>query len=109
YSLQIPDAANWEETGKNKLIVRLPQALREADIRVAFSSVSVEDATAALTKRTLSEIQTASRTEWNKVLGQVQVKGDADREKLFYSLLYRTVQSPYVISEKDGRYRGHDG
>ena len=109
YALEIPDATRWEEAGKNKLIVRLSQALRQADVRVAFSSVSAEDATAALTKRTLNEIQTASRAEWNKVLGQVQVKGDAEREKLFYSLLYRTVQSPYVISEKDGRYRGHDG
>jgi putative alpha-1,2-mannosidase len=109
YALEISDAAKWEESGKHQLLVSLPQALRESDIKVAFSSVSTEDAIAALTMRSLSEVRSASRSEWNKVLGHIAVEGDPEREKLFYSLLYRTVQSPYVISEKDGRYRGHDG
>jgi putative alpha-1,2-mannosidase len=43
------------------------------------------------------------------LLGHIRVKGDRRKEKLFYSLLYRTMQSPYMVSEKDGSYRSTDG
>src|SRR5690606_30280616 len=46
---------------------------------------------------------------WEENLSRVEVKGDIYLEKLFYSLLYRTIQSPFLISETDGAYRTIDG
>ncbi len=51
----------------------------------------------------------AAAQAWHALLTRVRVRGDADRERLFYSLLYRTLQSPYMVSGPDGRYRATDG
>lgn len=55
------------------------------------------------------QMKVQSHEGWNNVLSRIKVKGNPEREKLFYSMLYRTVQSPYVISETDGSFRATDG
>ncbi|QDA60420.1 glycoside hydrolase domain-containing protein [Hymenobacter jejuensis] len=113
YYLEITQSVQWETTDLHQLIARLPAgAAGEVEMRVAFSSVSVEHARAALAARrtaTFEALRQESRQAWNALLTHVQVKGEPAREKLFYSLLYRTLQSPYVVSEPDGTYRAIDG
>lgn len=113
YYLEISQPVQWEPTSAHQLVARLPATgAADVEVRVAFSSVSVEYARAAVqaeAARSFAEVRRASRQAWDARLGRVQVQGEPDREKLFYSLLYRTLQSPYVVSEPDGHYRAIDG
>jgi putative alpha-1,2-mannosidase len=113
YYLEINQQVQWDSVGHHQLVARLTAGgSADAEVRVAFSSVSVAAARATVqgqAKATFTQVQAASRQAWNTQLGRVQVQGEPDREKLFYSLLYRTLQSPYVVSEPDGQYRATDG
>lgn len=102
-------ALNITDQGEHHLLLIPSDTTRSATIRVDFSSVDEAHAVAALPAGTLNEVQHKSTQGWNELLQRIQVKGPADRIKLFYSLLYRTVQSPYIVSEKDGAYRAVDG
>ncbi|CAM4404090.1 Putative alpha-1,2-mannosidase [Pedobacter westerhofensis] len=109
YYITIDKPVKWADSANHKLTATLDASESNAEIRVSFSSVDVAHAKSALDKREFVQMQTASTRGWDEVLNHIYVKGDAEREKLFYSLLYRTMQSPYVISEKDGSYRATDG
>lgn len=93
----------------HRLSVTLPGRDKDAEIRIALSSVSGAYAKENLWADSFDQLKNVSTAGWNKLLAGIKVQGDPEREKLFYSLLYRTVQSPYVVSEKDGIYRGTDG
>jgi putative alpha-1,2-mannosidase len=110
YYLEFNKAVNFEETAnRHQLIARLPGSEKDAEIRIALSSVSVKYAKGNLFLGSFEALKKLSYNGWNDVLNKISVKGDPEREKLFYSLLYRTVQSPYVISENDGSYRATNG
>ena len=113
YYLELNQPVQWAAAGAHQLIARLPPAgAPEVEVRVAFSSVSVEAARATGQREaagSFEQVRQAARQAWNALLSRVRVQGPADRERLFYSLLYRTLQSPYVVSEPDGRYRAIDG
>jgi len=98
-----------QPAGDRKLIVTPAADVTEIEMNISFSSTSVAYAEKELSKLTFDQLKTQSKEGWNKHLNRIQVKGDKDREKLFYSLLYRTVQSPYQISETDGNYKAIDG
>jgi putative alpha-1,2-mannosidase len=78
-------------------------------INIAFSSVDVAHAVLSQATENFAQLKLKSQQDWNKVLGVIKVQGDTARTKLFYSLLYRTVQSPYLVSEQDGSFRATDG
>ncbi|QJD96841.1 glycoside hydrolase family 92 protein [Mucilaginibacter robiniae] len=109
YSLKFDQPVQFTPSAEHILTVTFPQQVQQAQIRIALSSVDVAHAEAALSTRSYEQLKAQSQQGWNQVLNRVQVKGNSEREKLFYSLLYRTVQSPYVISEPDGSYRATDG
>ena len=109
YALTIGKPVKWTDSGNHKLTAVLAAKETEADIRIAFSSVDVAHAKANLDQQGFAALQALSTKAWDTVLGKVKVKGDAEESRLFYSLLYRTMQSPYVISEKDGSFRSTDG
>ncbi|WP_414703893.1 glycoside hydrolase domain-containing protein [Pontibacter sp. 13R65] len=109
YAMQFRQPVSLEALNKHELIAWLDSDVQEAALEVAFSSVDVAYARAALASETLEEMSRKSASDWNQLLGRIQVKGNPEREELFYSLLYRTVQSPYVVSEEDGKYRAIDG
>jgi putative alpha-1,2-mannosidase len=109
YSIVIDKPVNWTDSANHKLTAVLAANETEADIRIAFSSVDVAHAKANLGGQAFAALQTASTKGWDEVLGRIKVEGDPERAKLFYSLLYRTMQSPYVISEKDGSYSATNG
>ncbi|WP_461489105.1 glycoside hydrolase domain-containing protein [Pontibacter sp. HJ8] len=109
YALQINQPVKWTSRNAHQLIATLAPNQREVQVEIAFSSVDVAHAKAALGKDSFEEMKQKSSRDWNQHLGRIQVKGDPEREKLFYSLLYRALQSPYVVSEEDGVYRAIDG
>lgn len=54
-------------------------------------------------------VKTSARAMWNSFLSKVDVKTDNDDQKsIFYTALYHTGISPYLLSDVDGRYLGMD-
>ena len=50
-----------------------------------------------------------ARAGWEKRLDRVHVHGgSADNRTIFYTAMYHCAISPYLFSDVDGRYRGHD-
>lgn len=87
YHLEINQPVQWETTKEHQLVARLPDnSAPDVEVRVAFSSVSVDDARATVQRQaqaSFAEVRRAASQAWNALLTRVQVQGDADREKLF--------------------------
>ncbi|MDR6197755.1 glycoside hydrolase domain-containing protein [Siphonobacter sp. SORGH_AS_0500] len=110
YAMDLGGSAQWETESTHVLVAQLPSNTRQCQVRVAFSAVDVTSAKQRLlNQKSLAEVRKQSQSLWNDYLGTIQVQGPKDRQSLFYSLLYRTIQSPFLISEEDGRFRGTDG
>lgn len=109
YYLTADQPLQWKEGGNHTLAAMAPAATTDLNVSVGFSAVSTDYAKATVTTESFAQCKLASEREWNNILARIQVNGDKENEQLFYSLLYRTVQSPYNITEPDGAYRGSDG
>lgn len=111
YAIAVANNNQWKGAD-NLLTVQLDNQTQKVTLRIAFSAVSTDYAEATLkanSTKTYAQVKAASDHRWETYLSGITVKGDPNREKLFYSLLYRTLQSPYQINESDGHYRGTDG
>jgi putative alpha-1,2-mannosidase len=108
YYLELNADVKWETTGSHQLLAKVLKG-KSIEVRVSLSSVSIAHAKAEKFVGSFDQLKTGSYNDWNKTLNRMSVKGNPEREKLFYSLLYRTLQSPYEISEKDGSYRTTNG
>lgn len=109
YYLQLSGNTTWKELGNHKLSAQISDQSQDITTLVGLSDVDVNYAKASALKGSKWDVQTAAHQSWNSLLGRIKVHGDKEREKLFYSLLYRTMQSPYLISEPDGSYRNTAG
>jgi putative alpha-1,2-mannosidase len=109
YAIRFNQPLKFTNNTAHKLIAGLGSQTQQLQLNIAFSSVDVGHAKAALTTGNFDQLKSQSQEGWNEALSHIRVKGDPEREKLFYSLMYRTIQSPYLISEPDGTYRGTDG
>lgn len=109
YTIKFDEPVIIQPGGEHHLLAMLHSAKNMAHIRVAFSAVDTAYAKKAVFAGSMDQLALNSRQAWDKVLNAIQVQGSPERTHLFYSLLYRTVQSPYVISEADGSYRAIDG
>jgi putative alpha-1,2-mannosidase len=109
YAINFNQPVQLRETAAHVLVAVLDSTSRQIQLNIALSAVDVKAASASLNESSYEEVKSKSRAGWADVLGHITVQGDPEREKLFYSLLYRTVQSPYQISEPDGTYRAIDG
>lgn len=111
YAVSLEKVLDITEPAKHQLTVNFAKEDTNVKLKISFSAVNTDYAVSKLLQnnRSLAEIEKQSKNGWESFLGKIKVKGDEDREKLFYSLLYRTLQSPYKISEADGKYRGTDG
>lgn len=109
YALKSNVALLWEKTGDHQYVAKLPKGIKEVELRIAFSSVDVDHAKQAITNTSFADVKKETTKVWDEKLSQIKVSGNLERKKLFYSLLYRTLQSPFVISEEDKLYRSVDG
>jgi putative alpha-1,2-mannosidase len=110
YYLEFSKAVSWEKTDNpHQLIVKLSPSEKDVEVRIALSAVNTSYARANLFSGSFEALKKLSYAGWNDVLNKISVQGDPERKKLFYSLLYRSVQSPYVVSENDGTYRATNG
>ncbi|WP_265857249.1 glycoside hydrolase domain-containing protein [Pedobacter sandarakinus] len=109
YYLKLEGNATWVQQSKHEFVAKIDESATSAELNVALSSVDTEAAKADISTKTLAALKVQSATDWNNQLAKIAVSGDMESAKLFYSLLYRTMQSPYVISESNGQYRNTKG
>lgn len=85
---------------------------RTVEYKVAISYVSIANAHENLQKdnagRDFDQVLADTRTEWNRHLGKIEVTGDADRMKQFYTHFYHTLIHPNVFNDVNGEYLGAD-
>jgi predicted alpha-1,2-mannosidase len=81
-------------------------------VKVALSPVSVEGAkknlAAELPGWDFENTKLAAEKNWNKELGKIDVKGDEEKKKIFYTALYHTAVVPCINMDVDETYRGRD-
>ncbi len=56
------------------------------------------------------EVKNNAFNNWNSRLSSIEVSGGtADEKSIFYTAMYHSMLAPYISSDVDHRYRGHDG
>lgn len=110
YVLKFNNVTKIKPVDNHQLMAVRRDTLKPMEVHVGFSSVNTYYATKKIEKMSsLKELEEKTTNTWNRLLSKIQVQGETDRENLFYSLLYRGLQAPYLISEDDGTYRAVDG
>ena len=107
FAIKLPVTATIQQLDAHRLVVK--SLGEEAEVQVGFSSVNDGYAKKRFTSKSFSELRRAASESWDHELNRIEVKGERDRVDLFYSLLYRTAQSPFLVSEEDGTFRATDG
>jgi len=107
FAIQLPQNAQIRSSGEHQYILK--GLGNNAQVQVSFSSVSETYAQNRLQKTPLAALQSKASTSWNTYLSHIEVTGEEDRVALFYSLLYRSLQSPFLVSEEDGSFTATDG
>lgn len=77
-------------------------------MKIATSFISPEQAELNLRRETskgFAAVRDTTATAWENLLGRIEVKGDPEREKTFYTCLYRALKFPRQLTElgSDGR------
>lgn len=87
-----------------------PKASNELNLKIAFSTVSVEGARknmeSELNHWNFDKVRKDVEDCWERYLARVQVEGTTDQKKNFYTSMYHLMIQPNIISDVDGRYRG---
>ncbi|MBC7638040.1 MAG: glycoside hydrolase family 92 protein, partial [Acetobacteraceae bacterium] len=108
-----PVAARWQGNGARATLTLTARAGDIIELRTGFSSV---DAAAAAAVREAEMGNTrfdrvAARTlaAWNAQLSRLTITGSPTEQALFYTAMFRVMQTPVAITDPDGRVRGSDG
>lgn len=109
YVLEFSNLGTITNTTEHQYRIAALANATEIEVRVGFSSVSMAYAKAKIESIPLEVLTAQTTTNWNRLLNRIQVDGEKDREDLFYSLLYRGLQAPFLVSELDSSYKAIDG
>ncbi|RZL47347.1 MAG: alpha-mannosidase [Pedobacter sp.] len=109
YQLNFSKKSTAKAISEHKLMFSFDDDETDIEVQVGFSSINNEYASLNANLFTFETLKKKTQTEWNEKLSVIKADGDLNSQKLFYSLLYRTMQSPYVISETDGKYNASNG
>ena len=96
-----------------KAIIYFDDNVKSVTLKVAISAVDIKGAQnnqQEITGFDFNKVKGNATTAWNRELGKIKVEtSDKERLKVFYTALYHCFTSPYLYSDRDGRYRGQDG
>ncbi|MFD2941756.1 GH92 family glycosyl hydrolase [Flavobacterium notoginsengisoli] len=84
---------------------------KELGVKVALSSVSVENAKGNLDAegQNFEKTKSDATLEWNKALSKITVETPIDSLKtIFYTALYHAQVAPVTYSDKNGQFRRED-
>ena len=85
----------------------------QVELRTALSVVDPGSAADVLAQeigdRSVQDLRPDARAAWTRELARVAVPGDGEAARLFYTHLFRVMQTPARIDDAEGRYRRSDG
>ncbi|KAF1016249.1 MAG: hypothetical protein GAK31_01738 [Stenotrophomonas maltophilia] len=97
-------------------VAQLQVPVRAGDVLESRTGLSaVDDRGCALARdqeagtRTFQQVADTTLADWNRALGRVQLDAGAQQQALFYTALFRALQTPVAMADPDGRYRSSDG
>ena len=108
YYLVVPGSSSINPVGENQFKIE-GNGTKELEVKIGFSSVSEKYARERVNKENFDKVKANALTQWESLMTRITVSGEKDWEGLFYSLLYRGLQAPYLVSEEDGVYKAIDG
>ncbi len=83
------------------------------ELRTGLSSVDAAAASAVrqheLGSFTFAQLAARTLAEWNRELARLTITGTREEQALFYTSLFRVMQTPVAIADPDGRFRNSDG
>lgn len=88
---------------------------RGAIVEVRTGLSTVDPAAAAgvrdteLGTRSFATVLAGTRARWQRELSRVRTDASREQRALFYTSLFRVMQTPVAIDDPDGRHRGSDG
>lgn len=96
------------------IVLKFPKGVSELNTRYGISLIDARQAKQNMKREvdnaSIEELQKKGRSEWNDALGQINVKGGTEDDKIvFYTSLYRTYERPVCISEGGRYYSAFDG
>ncbi|RXD07057.1 glycosyl hydrolase family 92 [Sphingomonas sp. UV9] len=98
------DLATLRLTGKAGDTIEIRTGLSTVDGRGAASVRDTE-----VGSKSLAAVATETRAAWNRNLGRVVPSGSQEQRALFYTSLYRVMETPVAIDDPDGRHRDKTG
>lgn len=108
-----PVTAQWQgEAGQAQMALDV-RAGDRIEVRTGLSSV--DSAAAAMVRehelgrRSFEDIARGARADWNRELSRIDISGSPEQQALFYTSMFRVMQTPVAIADPDGRFRGSDG
>ena len=108
-----PRAATGTITGNQ---ASLALDLRRGAVVEVRTGLSTVDAAAAagvrdteLGTRSFATVLAGTRAHWQRELSRVRIDASREQRALFYTSLFRVMQTPVAIDDPDGRHRGSDG
>lgn len=109
FAIDFGQKGEVKDLGNHRIAINFSNQQKELLVKVGFSTVDAKYAKVNVPTKSFEELKSAVVKDWNEKLNTINVDGDVESQKLFYSLLYRTMQSPYLISEQDGSYKKTNG
>ena len=106
---------NWAvATGNVQAVLEFePDESNQVLARVGISSVDYDGARknveAEIWDWQFDSVREKAHSTWKHQLSKIDVSGGSTEQlRTFYTALYHTAISPYIFTDVDGRYRGHD-
>ncbi|WP_069386211.1 GH92 family glycosyl hydrolase [Cellulosimicrobium cellulans] len=114
----VPGSTASEVASGNNGAVAVFDTIADQDVEVSVG-VSFVDVAGARANReaeavvdgeqvAFDDVREQAREAWNTELGRVDVEASPEQRRVFYTQLYKTLLSPTIGSDVDGRYRGTD-
>ena len=106
--------AKWRgESDKLASTVLTVKAGDTIEVQTGLSSIDPAAAaivrSAEMGQRRFDNIVSMARANWNREFKRLEITGTRQERALFYSSLFRVMQTPVAIADPDGRFRGSDG
>lgn len=105
---------NFPEMGGQKVVAWFDFGNDDTplEMRVGLSAVGTQGALANLDGETqdfsFDQLRELAQNQWSEQMSVIEVEGDEDAKKMFYTSLYHTLINPSVYQDLDGQYRGID-
>ncbi|BEH00194.1 GH92 family glycosyl hydrolase [Bacteroides sedimenti] len=105
-------AETWNDRPLRALLEFNSDKKDTVEIKISLSTVSSENALNNIITETgrkdFDKVKEDTQLAWEKELSKIEIKGDLEQKKLFYTALYRTFLQPNNIADVNGEYTRGD-